>query len=91
MAILDAEEFIFIDSQYKSWVEIAWRRFQPSQRSALSDPAPFEVCYHQPDGPERMRRLQGEFNQALQHVAAKQKVSGTAKVLKLQARRWAHD
>ena len=28
MAVLDAEEFLFVDRQHKSWVELAWHHFR---------------------------------------------------------------
>lgn len=87
LAILDAEEIVFVDGQYKSWVEIAWQRFRPGERTGLDEPVPFEACYHQPDGREVMRRLQSEFHKALQVLAAKTRVEGPARLLKLDARR----
>jgi len=29
LAILDAEEFVFLDGERKCWIDIAWRNFQP--------------------------------------------------------------
>jgi len=29
LAVLDAEEFIFVDGQNKAWVELAWQHFHP--------------------------------------------------------------
>ena len=37
LAILDAEEFVFLDSQFKSWVEIAWQSFGTNQRGGLDE------------------------------------------------------
>jgi hypothetical protein len=85
LAILDAEECVFLDSQYKRWVEIAWQHFRPNERQALDDPVPFEAVYYQPDSREVMKRLQGEFLLALQALAAKDRVDGPARVLKFQA------
>lgn len=87
LAILDTEEFAFLDSQYKSWVEIAWQDFHPNQRIALDDPVPFTACYYQADGRELMPRLQAEFHKALQTLADRGKVDGPAKLLKFQAKR----
>ena len=48
MAVLDAEEFIFVDSQNKAWVEFAWQRFQPQMRASLGERVPFEVVHYLP-------------------------------------------
>ncbi len=87
LAILDAEEFVFLDSQYKSWVMVAWRQFRPDARAALDEPVTFEsVCYEE-DGVEAMKRLPQEFHQALVDLASKQKIDGPARVLKFTGRR----
>ena len=63
MAVLDAEEFIFVDSQNKAWVELAWQHFRPQARSALDERVPFEVVHYAPQAAETMKRLPGEFHQ----------------------------
>ncbi len=35
LAILDEEEFIFLDGERKCWIDIAWRKFQPQIRTSL--------------------------------------------------------
>lgn len=87
LAILDREEFIFLDSQYKNWVEIAWREFRPSQRDSLDDPVTFTAFYYQPEGAELMKRLQNEFAKALRALADKSRIDGPARVLSLEGRR----
>lgn len=89
LAILDREEFLFLDSQYKSWVEIAWRDFRPGERRSLDEPVAFTACYHQPDGAGKMPRLQSEFARALRALANKDRVEGPARVLNFNARRGA--
>ena len=87
LAILDATEFVFLDSQYKSWVMLAWQGFHPGTRTALDEAVPFEsVCYEQ-TGIDAMRRLPREFHLALEALAVKQHVDGPAKVLNFNARR----
>lgn len=86
MAVLDAEEFIFVDSQNKAWVELAWQRFRPQARSALDTPVPFEVVHYLPQAADTMKRLPAEFQQALQLLAERQKPDVPASVLDLQAR-----
>lgn len=87
MAVLDAEEFIFVDSQNKAWVELAWQRFRPQARSALDAPVPFEVVHYLPQAADTMKRLPVEFQLALELLAERQKPDAPASVLDLQARR----
>ena len=35
MAIIDSEEFVFIDGERKCWIDIAWQNFKPQVRDAL--------------------------------------------------------
>lgn len=84
MAVLDAEEFIFVDSQNKAWVELAWQHFRPQTRASLDEPVPFEVVHYLPQAAETMRRLPGEFHQALRLLANRQKPDGPATILNLQ-------
>ena len=84
MAVLDAEEFIFVDSQNKAWVELAWQHFRSQTRASLDEPVPFEVVHYLPQAAETMRRLPGEFHQALRLLANRQKPDGPATILNLQ-------
>jgi hypothetical protein len=84
MAVLDAEEFIFVDSQNKAWVELAWQHFRPQARSSLDERVPFEQVHYLPQAAETMKRLPGEFHQALQRLAARNKSDAPATVLTLR-------
>ena len=86
MAVLDAEEFIFVDSQNKAWVELAWQHFHPQTRTALDEPVPFEVVHYSPQAAETMRRLPGEFHKALQLLAGRDKPGTPATVISLPTR-----
>ena len=83
MAVLDAEEIIFVDSQNKAWVELAWQHFRPQARSALDERVPFEVVHYAPQAAETMKRLPGEFHQALQLLAERTKSDTPATILTL--------
>ena len=85
MAVLDAEEFIFVDSQNKAWVELAWQRFRPQARKSLDERVPFEVVHYLPQAAETMKRLPGEFHQALLLLAERQKPDTPATVITLPA------
>jgi hypothetical protein len=83
MAVLDAEEFIFVDSQNKAWVELAWQHFRPQARSALNERVPFEVVHYAPQAAQTMKRLPHEFLQALQMLAGRDLPQQDANVLPL--------
>lgn len=84
MAVLDAEEFIFVDSQNKAWVELAWQHFHPQARASLDERVPFEVVHYLPQAADTMKRLPGEFHQALLLLAERQKPDAPAIVITLQ-------
>lgn len=86
MAVLDAEEFIFVDSQNRAWVELAWQRFRPQARNALDERVPFEIVHYQPQAVETMKRLPAEFHQALQQLADRQKPGAPANLLDIRGR-----
>ncbi|NWG87254.1 MAG: hypothetical protein HXY26_07065 [Hydrogenophilaceae bacterium] len=87
LAILDSEEFVFLDSQHKSWVEIAWQRFRPQARTSLDEPVPYEAVIYHPDGQKNLGRLLVELPKALQALSGKEKLDGPAKLLKFEAKR----
>ena len=87
LAILDANEFVFLDSQYKSWAMLAWQGFHPNTRTALDAPVPFDCVHYEDTAREAMPRLMREFHRALEQLSARQHIDGPAKVLSLTARR----
>lgn len=86
LAIIDDEEVVFIDSQRKNLIDIAWQNFRPQQRTSLNDPVAYDAVFYQPEAKNIMRRLQSEFPRALQALATKEKIDGPTKVLKLEKR-----
>lgn len=90
MAVLDHEEFIFVDSQQRAWVELAWQRFRPQARTALDESVPFEVVHYAPQASETMKRLPAEFRRALEVLAAREKPAAPGSVLDLQPRLRGH-
>src|SRR3989339_1846401 len=46
LAILDAEELVFLDGERKCWVDIAWRKFHPQKRTSLDEPVEYEAVYY---------------------------------------------
>ena len=87
LAILDAEEFVFLDSEHKCWAMLAWVSFQTHARTALDQPVAFESVSYEDTAAEAMRRLPREFQLALQALSAKQRIDGPAKVLHFNAKR----
>ncbi|OIR11478.1 hypothetical protein GALL_69710 [mine drainage metagenome] len=85
LAVLDAEEFVFIDGARKCWIDIAWRDFHPQSRNALDEPIPYQALYYLPDSAQLMSRLQAELPRALHELAGKERLDGPAQVLKFPA------
>ena len=72
LAVLDEEEFIFVDREARSLIELSWQGFRPQIRRALEEPVPYEVVYYREKGSQTMRRLPVEFYKALQTLYARQ-------------------
>jgi hypothetical protein len=85
LAILDAEEFIFLDGERKCWIDVAWQNFQPQRRVSLGEPVAYEAVYYRPSSSGLMARLLAEFPRALTDLAAKGRFEGSAQVLKFPA------
>lgn len=85
LAILDKEEFVFIDGERKCWIDIAWLNFKSQHRTELSQPIAYEVVYYRENQAETMLRLQKEFPLALQSLADKQLPTAPARVIKFPA------
>jgi hypothetical protein len=85
LAILDRKEFVFIDSERKCWVDIAWQNFQPQARTELSQPVAYEAVYYRENQIDIMLRLQREFPSALRLLASKQMPKTPAQVIKFPA------
>lgn len=86
MAVIDAEEIIFVDSQYKRWVEVAWRGFRPDQRQALDEAVAYQVVFYTSDGADTQRRLQGQFHAAMMLLDSRRPRAATANVLAMPKR-----
>lgn len=73
LAALSGDEFIFVDSEARRFVEIVWSGFKPALRSSLDEPVAYQAIYYSPQASSLMQRLQGEFARALQGLENKQK------------------
>jgi len=85
LAIMDAEELIFLDGERKCWIDVAWRKFHPQARASLDEPVQYEAVYYHAEAEKIMSRLQAEFPRALQELAKKSRLEGPATVLKFPA------
>ena len=86
LAVIDVEEIIFVDSQYKRWVEVAWQNFTPQVRNALDQPVAYQAVFYTAHGGDTQRRLQSEFHTALTMLAARRQPAGPAHLLPLLPR-----
>jgi hypothetical protein len=77
LAVLDAEEFIFVPRDRGRMIEIAWQNFLPSARDRLDAPVPYDAVYYTPDSEQVMRRLQMDFQRALEALDRKQAAAAT--------------
>ncbi len=85
LAIVDAEEIVFLDGARKCWVDIAWRNFRPQARASLSDAVEYQAVYYRADAAALMPRLQAELPRALQALSKKSRIEGPARLLKFPA------
>lgn len=82
MAVLDATEFIFVDRERPSLIELAWQSFHPGSRTALEEPVRYDLVYYDERAAITMQRLVVEFNKALILLAERRGVGAPpAKIL----------
>jgi len=87
MAIVDSNEFVFIDGERKCWIDIAWCNFKREDRDALNQPVVYDAIYYRENMSEIMARLQSEFPLALKTLVNKVKLDGPARILHFPAKR----
>jgi hypothetical protein len=83
LAVIDAEEIVFVDREGGRRIEIAWQRFRAGERAALDAPEPYEAVYYAPHAAETMKRLQGELRKALHDLAGRAPAPVAARILPL--------
>jgi len=86
LAVLDNEEFIFVDREGGRMIGIAWQRFRPGERTALDEPVAYDAVYYLSKEVQTMTRLQGEFHKALIQLEQRAPAQQTARVIKLPKR-----
>jgi hypothetical protein len=87
LAVLDQEEIIFVDSQYKRWVEVAWQCFKPQARNALDESVAYQAVFYTPAARDVRLRLQRDFHAALSLLDSRRQPHAPAHVLNLPARK----
>lgn len=83
LAVLDGEEFIFVDCEGRRMIEVAWQNFHPGARKALDEPVTYEAVYYHERAKETMKRLQAEFNKALRNFEGREPLPASARILSL--------
>ena len=83
LAVLDAEEFIFVDREKGRMIDLAWQRFRAGERTALDEPVAYEAVYYAANGSETLRRMQGDFHKALQSLQGREPVGAAARIIPL--------
>lgn len=84
MAIIDTEEFVFIDGERRCWIDIAWRDFKRRDREALDQSVAYQAVFYRahPAGTAGiMARLQSEFPLALRALADKTPIRGATHII----------
>ena len=90
LAVIDADEVIFVDSQAYAvrggeggrFIMISWRFSAAGSRTSLHEPVSLEVLYHHPRALELRTRLLGEFDQALIEMETRSRDRGCEPRLK---------
>jgi hypothetical protein len=86
LAVVDAEEIVFVDGAAGRTMELSWQHFRPQSRAGLGDPVPYEAVYYTAAGRALMGRLQSEFHKALAQLEGRRPRAGPTSVVKLDGR-----
>lgn len=87
LAVLDVEEFIFVDREAGRYIDLAWREFRPQARRSLDEPVAYQAVYYGGEAASRMTRLLGEFPRALQELEQRQEAVSSGRVIRIEDRR----
>lgn len=82
LAIVDAHEFVFVDSAQRALALLAWERLRPDTRSGLDQPVAFDAVGYGEAAHAAMLRLPREFHLALCSLAEREpRQAGCARLL----------
>ena len=85
LAILNVDEFVFIDGERKCWIDIAWQHFQPQVRTSLGQPVGYDAVYYRENQAQITTRLHSEFPGALRALEKKEKLESPGRVIMFPA------
>ncbi len=72
LAVIDAEEIIFVDRDVQGWVALAWRHFRPQARNGLAEPVPYELHLYRDAARSVLPQLQTDFFKSLKQLDQRQ-------------------
>lgn len=81
MAIIDHEEFVFIDGERKCWIDLSWQNFKSHEREGLDQPVAYQAVYYREGLSDIMNQLHSEFPNVLQILAKKERLDGPARII----------
>ena len=87
LAVISADEFVFIDSAQRAWAMLVWDRFDNASRTGLAQPIAHDCVSYTPQATAAMQRLPLELQRALLELIARCRPQQAARVLPLRARR----
>jgi hypothetical protein len=87
LAVIDAEEIVFVDREQPSQVQLALQNFHSGERNALDERVECEAAFYTAGSLQLMARLMTEFPKAMQALAGKERVEAPAAVLPFPGKR----
>lgn len=83
LAVLDDNEWLFVERAGRHTIEAAWQEFQPRERTGLHDPVACQKVLYVNKSPRFMQRLQDEFFNVIQAIVQKSRAGREADVVRL--------
>lgn len=81
LAIIDASEFVFVDSHQRGRALLAWERLRPQARDCLQQAVEFDAVGYGELARQTMQRLPREFHDALCTLDRRQRDDRPARLL----------
>lgn len=87
LAVLDVEEFIFVDREAGRYIDLAWREFRPQARQSLDEPVAYQAVYYGSEAAGHMTRLLSEFPRALHELEQRRETVPSGRVIRIEEHR----
>lgn len=87
LAVLEEEEWLFVERLGMHTIEAAWQAFKPQRRNSLAAPVWCDKVFYVKKSPRFMQRLQTEFLKEIQAIDGGHPAGGRADVIALPSRR----